>query len=268
MKTVLTIIFFSIFFLNPAWSFEGKEIDKITFNCTNLDGSGRIIEYEKGGFSSNKKYKVEKILWDSKWDVVQVHFDDSRFIYVDNLTGDFSAMDGKILDFKCNFVVATQSENKTESKNQNSNNLENLILDNIDLIKKLEKQIEQLEIRIAKLEENKNIEQVMSSTDGRKIQLNDDGTYNILENDNSNVINVVTLDCKVDNKEEIRVFKFEVGQTQQDVGKVVLEIINEESTKNIQIKLEENNLAQVDGSDGSLFFNGSYTNSKCTPNFE
>ena len=110
--------------------------------------------------------------------------------------------------------------------------------------------------------------EIVETTDGRKIQLNDDGTYNILENDNSNVINVVTLDCKVDNKEEIRVFKFEVGQTQQDVGKVVLEIINEESTKNIQIKLEENNLAQVDGSDGSLFFNGSYTNSKCTPNFE
>tara|TARA_B100001059_G_scaffold181928_1_gene182988 strand:- start:332 stop:985 length:654 start_codon:yes stop_codon:yes gene_type:complete len=110
--------------------------------------------------------------------------------------------------------------------------------------------------------------EIVETTDGRKIQLNDDGTYNILENDNSNVINAVTLDCKVDNKEEIRVFKFEVGQTQQDVGKVVLEIINEESTKNIQIKLEENNLAQVDGSDGSLFFNGAYTNSKCTSNFE
>lgn len=101
---------------------------------------------------------------------MQVHFDDSRFVYVDNLTGDFSAMDGKILDFKCNFVVATQSENKTESNNQNSNNLENLILDNIDLIKKLEKQIEQLEIRIAKLEENKNIEQVMSSVEGHSIR--------------------------------------------------------------------------------------------------
>ena len=105
MKSIFFILFFSIFFFNPAWSFEGKEINKITFNCTNPDGSSRIIEYEKGGFSNNKKFKVEKILWDSKWDMVQVHFDDSRFLYVDNVLGTFSAMDGATLDFTCGFNV-------------------------------------------------------------------------------------------------------------------------------------------------------------------
>lgn len=37
--------------------------------------------------------------------MVQVHFDDSRFLYVDNVLGTFSAMDGATLDFTCGFNV-------------------------------------------------------------------------------------------------------------------------------------------------------------------
>ena len=49
--------------------------------------------------------------------------------------------------------------------------------------------------------------EIIETTDGRKIQLNDDGTYNVLENDNSNVIKTSTITCKANDSERVYILK-------------------------------------------------------------
>lgn len=110
MKKVLTILFFLTFFSNSAYTFEFEEIDAIAFNCTNADGSTRTIEYEKGGLSSNKKMEIEKILYDSKWDIVRVHFlNEVGWFEVDNVMGLVYGLTGEMLDFTCSFEVPSDN---------------------------------------------------------------------------------------------------------------------------------------------------------------
>ena len=54
--------------------------------------------------------EVEKILWDSTWDIVRVYFlNKIGWFEVDNVMGDVHGLTGERLDFTCSFEAPSDN---------------------------------------------------------------------------------------------------------------------------------------------------------------